>query len=97
MAINAGYLYSDDPVPNSTFEPVIPDSPAHLFTVGADINYGAWTLSGAFGYEYHESRDKSNSLGDPLGSMAAGEPVGTANGEYTTDIYLIGVSLGYKF
>ena len=97
LAINAGYLYSDDPIPDSTFEPVIPDSPAHLFTVGADMHYSAWTLSGAFGYEYHESRDKSNNLGDPLGSMAANEPVNTANGEYTTDIYLIGISLGYRF
>jgi len=97
LAINAGYLYSDDPIPDSTFEPVIPDSPAHLFTVGADMNHGAWTLSGAFGYEYHESRDKTNRLGDPIGSMAAEEPANTANGEYTTDIYLIGVSLGYRF
>jgi long-chain fatty acid transport protein len=97
LAINAGYLYADNPVPDATFEPVIPDTDAHLFTIGADLVFGQWTVSGAFGYEYHEGRDKQNDLGDPLGSLAAGFPVNTANGEYDTDIYLFGISVGYRF
>ena len=97
VAINLGYLYGENAVPSSTFEPIIPDTDAHLFTIGTDLTCGPWTLSGAFGYEYHDDRDKNNTIGDPLGSMAAGMPVGTANGKYETDIYLLALSVGYAF
>lgn len=93
VAINAGYLYGKDAVPNTTFEPLIPDSDAHLFTLGADLTFGQWLVSAAFGYEYHEDRSKSNTLGDPL----SGLPELTANGNYQTDIYLVGLSVGYSF
>jgi hypothetical protein len=36
-------------------------------------------------------------VGDPLGSLIAGQPVGTANGKYQTEIYLVALSVGYKF
>jgi long-chain fatty acid transport protein len=103
VALNAGYLYGQNAVPGSTLEPVIPDSDAHLFCVGTDLNFGQWTISGAFSYEYHDTRSKNNNIGDPLGSALAsaiaGTPVtvGTANGDYDTDIYLFALSLGYAF
>jgi len=97
VAINAGYLYGQNAVPSSTVEPLIPDADAHLFTLGTDLTFGPWTISGAFGYEHHEDRKKDNTLGDPLGSLIAGQPVGTANGTYETDIYLLAISLGYNF
>ncbi len=93
VALNLGYLYGENAVPDETFEPIISDSDAHLFTIGTDLTCNAWTLSTAFGYEYHDSRTKNNTVGDPLSGM----PVTTANGDYDTDIYLLGVSLGYKF
>ncbi len=92
MAINFGYLYGENAVPDSTFEPIIPDSDVHLFTIGTDLSCGQWTLSGAFGYEYHDSRRKTNLVGDPLGT-----PGYEATGDYEADIYLVGLSLGYKF
>lgn len=88
LAINMGYLYGKDAVPDQTFEVMIPDSDAHLFTLGADWRQAQWTLSGAFGYEYHEERTKNNEIG---------APVGTANGKYDASVYLVGLSLGYKF
>ena len=97
VALNAGYLYGQNAVPATTFEPLIPDTDAHLFCLGTDLTIGAWTISGAFGWETHEDRDKNNTIGDPLGSAAAGQPVNTANGEYETDIYLVGLSVGYRF
>jgi len=103
LAINLGYLYGENAVPDSTFEPIIPDSDVHLFTVGAERKFGAWTLAGALACEYHDSRHKRNDLGDPIGSAVASsianQPVvvDTANGKYDSDIYLIGISLGYKF
>ncbi len=97
LALNAGYLFGEAAVPDSTFEPLVPDSDAHLFTVGLEWQLGAWTLSGAFGYEFHDSHRKNNALGDPLATMLTGTPTETANGSYETDIYLTGLSLGYRF
>lgn len=95
--LNAGYLYGENAVPSSTFEPLVPDSDAHLLTVGVDWISAPWHISVAFGYEFHQQRNKSNALGDPLGSILAGTPVDTANGEYDSNIYLMGMSLGYQF
>ncbi len=92
IALNAGYLYGENPVPASTFEPIIPDSDSHLFTIGTDLNFGQWTISGAFGYEHHDDRNKSNDRSDPLGSSPS-----SANGKYSSSLYLVGLSLGYKF
>jgi len=97
VAINAGYLYGQNAVPSSTFEPLIPDSDAHLFTIGTDLSCGAWTVSGAFGWEHHESRRKNNDLGDPVMKELFGLVADTANGDYETDVYLVAVSVGYKF
>ena len=97
IALNAGYLYGKNAVPSSTFEPLVPDTDAHLFTLGAEWSHENWTLSGAFGYEYHQDRKKTNSLGDPLGSTLAGVPTATANGNYQADLYLTSLSLTYRF
>ena len=34
MKIRAGYIYDLSPVPNSSFDPQVPDSNRHIFTVG---------------------------------------------------------------
>jgi len=96
VAINAGYLYGQNAVPSSTLEPLIPDTDAHLFTIGTDLTFGAWTVSGAFGYEYHEDRDKVANQADAHVSSLYGY-VPPLEGEFQTDIYLVGLSLGYRF
>ncbi len=97
FSISAGYLFGENAVPESTFEPLIPDTDAHLFTLGAEWKTGAWTISGAFGYEHHDKRKKDNALGDPLGSILIGSPTGTANGTYKADMYLSSLSVVYQF
>jgi len=97
FALNAGYLYGENAAPDSTFEPLVPDTDAHLFTFGAELNQNSWKVIAAFGYEHHDSRNKNNSLGDSLGSALAGQPVSTANGTYDTDIFLYGLSAIYSF
>ena len=97
IALNAGYLYGENAVPDSTFEPLIPDTDAHLFTVGMDWTAGPWLISGTLGYETHADRDKINTLGDAVGEALAGTPQPAANGKYESTIYLVGFSLGYRF
>ena len=94
---NTGGQFQLNAVPGDTFEPIIPDTDSHLFTIGTTLKFGPWTVSSAFGLEHHEDRDKANTIDDPLGSAVAGQPVGTANGEYHNDIYLVAFSLGYAF
>ena len=82
----AGYLYSDNPVPGSTFEPSIPDSNTQLVSLGTDINLAPFRLSLAYALQMQKDRRKGTNI---YGS--------TANGLYETTIHLIAVSLGYRF
>lgn len=96
VTLLAGYLYGDNPVPGSTFDPSIPVGDAHLFTVGTDLTFGQLNVALAYGYEHHENRTKKNRIGDPL-DPAGVNPLSFANGKYETDIHLGAVSLGYRF
>lgn len=96
LTLLAGYLYSDNPVPDSTFDPSIPDSDTHLFTLGGELAWGDFTLALAYGYEHHEDRTKNNAIGDPLDPGGV-NPLSFANGDYSADIHLAALSVGYSF
>jgi long-chain fatty acid transport protein len=96
VTLLAGYLYSENPVPDSSFDPSIPDSAAHLVTLGTSLNFEPWSVALAYGYEHHQDRNKHNLVGDPLDPVGL-NPLSTANGEYTTNLHLLAVSLGYRF
>ena len=97
FALNAGYFFGENAIPSSSFEPMIPDADAHLFTLGCEWLLRNWQIAVAFGYEMHKERDKNNDLGDSIGTLVMGAPVSTAQGQYNSDLYLLGLSLGYKF
>ena len=82
----AGYLYGWNPVPDSTFEPAIPDANTHLFCVGTDMTFSTVTLSVSYAYQLQEERIKST---NDYGNFA--------NGTYNADIHLLGLSVGYRF
>jgi len=96
VALLAGYLYGQNPVPGSTFDPSIPDSDAQLLTIGTDITLDLWNLALAYGYEFHQDRIKNNSIGDPLDPGGL-NPASFANGQYTADIHLVALSVSYAF
>jgi len=85
----AGYLYGWNPVPDSTFEPAIPDADTHLFCLGTDMTFGRVTLAASYAYQLQEERNKHNEVGSTVG--------GTANGTYNADIHLLGLSASYRF
>lgn len=96
VTLLAGYLYAENPVPDRTFDPSIPDSDAHLFTLGTDLTFGRFSVSLAYGYEHHEDRTKNNAIGDPL-DPAGVNPRSFANGEYQADVHLVATSVAYSF
>jgi len=93
VALLAGYLYSGNPVPDKTFEPSIPDANTHLFTVGTSIKQKRFKIDLAYGYQKLQDRNKNNTIGDPI----SGATVYRANGEYKSDLHMVGVSLTYRF
>lgn len=93
VTLLAGYLYSDNPVPDGTFEPSIPDSDTHLFCVGAELGYRNFLFSLSYAYQLLEGRDKENLIGDPFGPPGTG----TANGRYRSDLHLLSAGLTVKF
>jgi long-chain fatty acid transport protein len=96
FALVAGYLYQGNPVPDSTFDPSIPDANAHLFTIGTDIKYGALRGGISYGFQKMVSRTKNNTVDDNPNDGIF-NPATAANGEYNTDIHLIGLTLSYMF
>lgn len=86
VALLAGYVYGDTSVPDSTFDPSIPDAKTHVFCAGTDLNLRPFTLAASYGYQLLEPRSRSNSYLSPL-----------ADGRYKTDAHLVALSVGYKF
>jgi long-chain fatty acid transport protein len=85
-----GYMYGKDAIPDETFEPSVPDSDFHLFTIGSEIALSKKLgLDLSYAYEAHEPRHKNNAVGAALG--------GTANGSYDQAIHLIAAGFRYRF
>lgn len=87
-AVSAGYVFGNSAVPDSTFDPSIPDAKTHVFCVGTDFNIKQANIALAYAYQLYQDRTKNNDIGAP-GPLA--------NGEYRSDAHLVSVSLGYKF
>lgn len=89
VALLGGYVYGDTAVPDSTFDPSIPDAKTHVFCVGTDLNLKPVTVALSYGYQLYENRSKHNTL--------YGTAETSANGKYENDAHLVAVSVGYKF
>jgi long-chain fatty acid transport protein len=92
MKVRAGYIYDLTPVPDSSFEPQVPDSNRHVFTVGQDLKIWRFTLSFAYNYILAENRTKNNII------VTNGVPAALqANGRYKSDIHSVGTSWAFNF
>ncbi|MDO9532951.1 MAG: outer membrane protein transport protein [Deltaproteobacteria bacterium] len=93
MKLRAGYIYDLTPVPDSTFDPQVPDANRHIFTVGSDLKvFQRFTLGFAYNYILSESRTKSSSV------VVNGVPAPLqANGRYNSDVHSVGLSWSFQF
>jgi long-chain fatty acid transport protein len=93
MKVRAGYIYDLTPVPDSSFEPQVPDANRHIFTVGGDIKVlTRFTLGIAYNYILSESRTKNNTIA--INGVPA--PL-QANGTYNSDVHSLGLSCSFQF
>lgn len=96
IALLGGYLYQDNPVPDKTFDPSIPDANGHLFSLGTNLKYESFRFSFALAFQHLESRSKDNAVDDNSNDEYINS-LTSANGEYESDLYMFGVDLTYVF
>jgi long-chain fatty acid transport protein len=91
--IRAGYIYDLTPVPDSSFDPQVPDANRHIFTVGGDMKVlKRFTLGIAYNFILTESRTKNNTI------VVNGVPAPLqANGTYTSNVQSLGLSCIFQF
>ena len=74
--VSAGYIFSENSVPDQWFNPGIPDSDRHVFSAGVSKAFDRLSLAGAFQYGYGPSRTialvwrKRSSLAPALKELA---------------------------
>jgi long-chain fatty acid transport protein len=87
--MRSGYYYFPSVAPEHTWEPSIPDSPRHGFTLGAGHAWGRWNLDITYNAVYFENRTIHNSAGDNV--------LGPIDGSYRTFAHILSLNLSYKF
>jgi long-chain fatty acid transport protein len=86
--VSAGYIYSQNSVPEKTFNPLVPDSDRHVFSFGCGKKYKRFTWDVAYQLAYGPSRSINN---------PADAPNAAANGRYEFISHAITGSIGYQF
>ena len=83
LSVSAGYVYSENSVPNESFNPLIPDTNRHIVSagIGQSLERLSWNL--AWQYSYGPHRTIAN------GTLA--------NGDYSFKATAVTFSVGYKF
>ncbi len=83
FSIRAGYVYDQNPVPDSTIEPMLPDADRHdaSFGLGVDIFGFKADVGYMFVYFLERTVPESNDL----------------PGKYGTIVHLVGLNIGYSY
>jgi len=96
IALLGGYSYEGNPIPDKTFDPVVPAANSHLFTVGTSIKRKKFKIDLAYSYLKIEGRSKNNAV-DDNSSDGLVNAATSANGKYDSNIHFVGISLTYNF
>lgn len=79
-----GYIYSENSVPNSSFNPVVPDSNRHIFSAGIGKSWDKWNFDLAYQFAHGQKRNVTQGAIPP-------------DGTYQLDSHAISFSAGYNF
>jgi len=83
LVASLGYIYSENSVPNESFNPVVPDSNRHIFSAGIGAQWDRWGFD--FAYQYAHGPERTIRQGT------------VADGSYSFDSHAISLSVGYTF
>ena len=81
--ISAGYIYSENSVSNSSFNPLVPDSNRHILSAGIGKQYKNWDFDLAYQYAFGPTR-----------TVIQGS---AADGTYKFNSHAVSISAGYRF
>lgn len=86
--LRAGYMYDNNPIPDSTLGPVLPDSDRHSFSIGQGFHNDIFSLDLAYMWTHFVDRTVHN---QDMTTLTG------ANGTYESDVHLFGASVTMKF
>jgi long-chain fatty acid transport protein len=97
-SVSAGYIYSENSVPEKTFNPIVPDSDRHIFSIGVGKKYKSLDLNLTYQFAYGPTRTIDNPLGAPNAVPSPPGPPGfNANGRYEYTSHAVLCTIGYQF
>ena len=85
--ISGGYMYSENSVPDGNFNPLVPDSDRHIFSLGVGKKYGKFSWDAAYQLAWGPSRS--------VGSDATA--FGLPDGKYEFLSHALTINVGYHF
>ena len=87
--ISAGYLYTENSTPDSTYTPAVPDSDRHFYSIG--VGYTSGNLGANLAWHYADGGTRTVS-GSPPSLIGA-----TADGIYKNSLNALALSLEWRF
>jgi len=94
MHVSAGYIYSENSVPDASFNPAVPDSDRHIFSFGVGQQYQRLRWDAAYQFAWGPARTVS---GSPVNINPFTGAAESADGRYEFISHALTVSLGYSF
>ena len=92
--VSAGYVFSENSVPDDYYSPLVVDMDRHFFSVGAGFSGKRFSLDVAYQFGYGPSHKVSSSSPPSIPGIFAGE---NANGKYTFISHVIFLTAGLRF
>ncbi len=83
LSLSAGYIYSENSVPNESFNPIVPDSNRHIFSLGLGQQLDRLSWDVTYQYAHGPNREVNNGT--------------AANGTYHFQSQALTFSVGYRF
>lgn len=87
--VSAGYCFTENSTPDSTYTPAVPDSDRHFWSLGAGYRHKHFSVDLA--WQYADGGDR-RVTGSPPSLIGA-----TADGTYSNSINALSLSVGVKF
>lgn len=83
LTASLGYIYSENSVPNGSFNPIVPDSNRHIVSAGFGKQIKHWNFDLAYQYAFGPTRTVTQGT--------------AADGTYSFNSNAISISAGYRF
>lgn len=89
--LRAGYIFSQNTVPDRTFSPLLPDNHRHVFSAGIGFDAGRVTIDLAYQYSLTEDRTIRNSADTNF------DGVGDLDGQWKSEGHAVMLTSSFQF